>query len=671
MVKKIRSEAGYSLIELVLVLVIVGILAGVGLRSLTAVTQTSRFEETRQEMDRLAYAIAGNPSLTGGGARTDFGYVGDVGGLPANLDALASNPGGWATWKGPYITNEFHSGGVSTDFKIDAWGQAYTLTGGLTLGSTGGGTPLTRPVASSASQLLRNRVTTDRDRHRPYAAGYDVRRLAPVRLHDSQRIGRTGEPVATAQPGRDRDVRFDSDRRAYALAHLPADAGHVDPTRRGGAGQRQLSRHLPGRKPLDGELTMARVRKERGFSLIELLVVIVVIGILAGVAIQSMTATVKDLKRTKTEREMEMLSRAIVGDPSLTQNGHRSDFGYVGDVGAFPPNLQALYQNPGGLSTWNGPYIPISFAQDSTGFKTDEWGRAYNYTGGLTLTSTGGGTTFTKKIADAANDYLRNRVTGNLADAAGGTPGAVYDDSTNIIITFPNGAGGTNSKTYHPTAAGDFALDSIPVGTHSLRIVFTPDSDTLQRYVTVLPRNRSEVSYQFASTSFGGSAPPPSCDSAGTITLRPMGVGVTALSRSDGPANWRCVDEAAADNGSTYVYRYGSYATDAYAIEDVLSATCTITGVTVYARGYKTTLLFGGHLRTVLRIGSTNYQGAARNLGNSWTTYSDTWPTNPATGSAWTWADINSLQAGVSLESSSPIFASQCTQVYVVVAYAP
>ena len=71
---------------------------------------------------------------------------------------------------------------------------------------------------------------------------------------------------------------------------------------------------------------------------------------------------------------MEMLARAIVGNPSLTQNGARSDFGYVGDVGAFPPNLQALYQSPGGYATWDGPYVTTSFAVDSTGFKTDAWG---------------------------------------------------------------------------------------------------------------------------------------------------------------------------------------------------------------------------------------------------------------------------------------------------------
>ncbi len=414
---------------------------------------------------------------------------------------------------------------------------------------------------------------------------------------------------------------------------------------------------------------MAPLKTIRGFSLIELLVIIVVIGILAGVAMQSMTASVEDLRRVKTEREMEMLSRAIVGDPSLVQNARRSDFGYVGDIGAFPPNLQALYQNPG-FATWNGPYIPATFAQDSTGFKTDEWGRAYTYSGGITITSTGSGATLTKKIADATSDYLRNRVTGTITDAAGATPGATYADSINLVVTYPNGAGSIATKTYHPLASGDFVLDSLPVGTHLLRAIYRPDNDTIQRYVTVLPRNRSTVVYQFATDCLGEIAAP-TCDSSGTITLRPMAPGRTGLSRHGAKPNWRCVREVTSDNNKTYVYRSGSYATDAYAIGDVTATTCRIASVAVYARAMKTSSGGTGLLRTVIRIGSTNYQAPETAVTNTWAMYSDSWATNPATGVAWTWADIDNLQAGVSLYSSSGSFSTRCTQVYVVVTYAP
>ncbi len=99
----------------------------------------------------------------------------------------------------------------------------------------------------------------------------------------------------------------------------------------------------------------------RGFSLIELVVIIVALGIVAAVAVKSMPGLIEDKRRLETEREMETLAEAIVGDPGLSQNGCRSDFGYVGDIGAFPPNLQALVQNPGGYSSWHGPYLPPGF----------------------------------------------------------------------------------------------------------------------------------------------------------------------------------------------------------------------------------------------------------------------------------------------------------------------
>jgi type II secretory pathway pseudopilin PulG len=394
-----------------------------------------------------------------------------------------------------------------------------------------------------------------------------------------------------------------------------------------------------------------------------LLVVIVVIGILASVAMQSMTATVEDVRRLQTEREMEMLARAIAGDPSLTQNGARSDFGYVGDVGAFPPNLQTLYQNPGGYSTWDGPYVTTSFAADSTGFKTDAWGTAYTYTGGVSISSTGSGTAITKKIADATSDYLLNRVTGNITDAAGAIPGTINADSINVVISYPNGAGGTGSKTYHPNAVGGFTLDSIPAGTHPLRIVFTPSSDTLQRYLTVLPRHRSQVAYRMASTfSGGGSAV------VDTLVLRPDGVGaLTNLNRSGCGDNYQCVQEAVQDGDASRVIRASnSFNTDVYALDNPAGGAGTIQSVTVFCQARKTHTQ--GQVVLVVYTGGTEYRGTAQDLTTSYATYSETWTTDPS-GGQWTWADMTNLQAGIRLSGQNATFPAYCTQVWVEVAY--
>ncbi len=245
-----------------------------------------------------------------------------------------------------------------------------------------------------------------------------------------------------------------------------------------------------------------RLQKQKGFGLIEITIIIITIGILASIAMQSMTALMTDARQVKTEREMELLADAIIGNSDIASGTNRGDFGYIGDVGSFPPNLDALITNPGGYTTWDGPYISRKFSQDTDGFKTDEWGAAYNYTGGLTITSNGSGTALTKKIADATSDYTLNQFNGTILDASGTTPGATYLDSINVNITIPNGSGGTTIKTYAVSSIGEFTLDSIPVGQHPLRVIYTPNVDTLYSILTILPRHKSPKTFKFASSYF-------------------------------------------------------------------------------------------------------------------------------------------------------------------------
>ncbi len=414
--------------------------------------------------------------------------------------------------------------------------------------------------------------------------------------------------------------------------------------------------------------TASVLRSQTGFGLIEMVVLIIVVGIMVSMAMQSLTVVVEDTRRVKTDREMEMLSKAIVGDPGITQNNQRSDFGYVGDIGAFPPNLQALYQNPGGYATWDGPYILPGYTQDITGFKTDEWGALYTYSGGIAINSTGSGSSISKKIADATDDYLLNTINGTIMDAANEPPGTDYVDSVDVVITFPNGSGNTASKTYSPDATGAFTLDSIPVGTHLLRLIYTPDVDTLTRYLSVLPRHKSPVSYRFASDYFGsGSAGGPT----GSVILRPNSAGsIDNLSTTGCGSNYQCVDESTSDENSTYVRRpSNSYATDVYNLDNPTSPSGTITGVTVYCRARKAKNV--GLIRPNVYVGSTPYNGSIQSLTTSWSDYSEQWTTNPSTSSAWTWTEINNLQAGISLRGQNSNFPAYCTQVWVEVEYGP
>jgi len=235
-----------------------------------------------------------------------------------------------------------------------------------------------------------------------------------------------------------------------------------------------------------------------GITLIEVILVIIIAGILVAVALRSAVTVSDTAKVEETKKELDDLAFAIVGNPELQNNGVRSDFGYVGDVGSMPPNLDALHSNPGSYSTWNGPYIESRFSQDSDDFKKDAWGVLYQYSAGVTITSTGG-PGIVRKLANSTADLLLNQVSGVVYDIDGTPPGSTYNDSVVLRLTIPNGTGGMLTKTSNPDAGGYFSFDSIPIGNHDIEVVYLPDNDTLKRFVSVLPNSSLYSEYYLAA----------------------------------------------------------------------------------------------------------------------------------------------------------------------------
>lgn len=122
---------------------------------------------------------------------------------------------------------------------------------------------------------------------------------------------------------------------------------------------------------------------QRGFTLIELVIIIVVLGVLATVAIPRFTNLAESSKEQATKEEMMALKRAIIGNPGVTSGGAYVDRGFEGDVGFVPSQLSDLVRRPDSVAPydrltrlgWNGPYI------DSSGgdYLTDAWGSPYVY----------------------------------------------------------------------------------------------------------------------------------------------------------------------------------------------------------------------------------------------------------------------------------------------------
>lgn len=136
------NHHGFTLIELVIIIVILGILAVVAIPKFGSITNSSRINATKQEMDALKKAIVGNPAVVSGGEYIDRGFEGDVGYAPSRLPDLVVKPDSIGSynqltrlgWNGPYIDS------ADGSYLTDAWGNNYTYRSDTRqLISTGGG----------------------------------------------------------------------------------------------------------------------------------------------------------------------------------------------------------------------------------------------------------------------------------------------------------------------------------------------------------------------------------------------------------------------------------------------------------------------------------------------------------------------------------------------------
>lgn len=109
--------------------------------------------------------------------------------------------------------------------------------------------------------------------------------------------------------------------------------------------------------------TTTRRNAKSGYTLTELIVVIIILGLLAAFVAPTFFSQIGNARQGTAETQIQYFAQAL--------DQYRLETGSYPDAGS---GLSALVQAPAGVADWNGPYL-----RGERTVPTDPWGNEYIY----------------------------------------------------------------------------------------------------------------------------------------------------------------------------------------------------------------------------------------------------------------------------------------------------
>jgi len=150
------------------------------------------------------------------------------------------------------------------------------------------------------------------------------------------------------------------------------------------------------------------------------------------------------------------------------------------------------------------------------------------------------------------------------------------------------------------------------------------------------------------------------CDATGVInndflgdsridTIRPNGAGYATNWTPSAGSNYQCVDDSAFDNGTDRVSETTVGDVDSYTLADLPVGIAGIKGIQTNVFANRTDSGVATKLQPFIRPVATNYNKTEITTTITYMDYNEVTELNPETGAAWTKAELDAMEIGVTL----------------------